>query len=81
MSKEFSIYLHSYKNNASELWEVFNTIIGKHHKKMNVIDSFTVNGINKCNPYNINNKFIKYFASVGKVHARKIPSLQNTVID
>ena len=55
------------------MWRVINNITGKTNNKTNVIDHIKIEGVRCYNSQLIANKFGKFFSSIGKTYAEKIP--------
>ena len=68
-----------YKNNTKKLWKVVNEIIGKSNDKSCSIDYLCIDGIKEYSAKKISDHFAKYFSSVGKNFAIKIPKSKNSV--
>ena len=79
------LYYHNkcseYKNNTSKLWHTINEIMGKVNDKSCVIDHITVNGVTDSTAKGIGKAFGKFFSSVGKHYAEKIPSSKKYIDD
>ena len=69
----FNDKCNEYKNNTSKLWRVINNIAGKINNKSNVVDHLRIENIRCYNSQLIANEFGKFFSSIGKTYAEKIP--------
>ena len=67
------------KNNMKNLWLVINYAIGKDTDKTSVLESIKVGNIHLCEAKAISNELARYFASVGKNFADKIPVPENDI--
>ena len=65
--------------NTKKLWQIINEVIRKTSDKSSVVDKISVNNIDYYKGENISNEFAKYFSSVGKNLALKIPDSNKTV--
>ena len=74
----YSSRLSNYKNNSSKLWKILNEVIGRNHDKTTISDVFVINGEKITNTQSISNEFCKFFSSVGKKFASKIPKPNKT---
>ena len=63
------------------LWLVINQAIGKHSDKSTVIESIKVNNIHQYSSKAIANELVKYFSTVGKTFAEKIPNAETSIGD
>ena len=61
------------KTNTKRLWKLINEIIGKKNKSETTIDAIKVDNILRHSPKIITNELGKYFASVGKNYATRVP--------
>ena len=69
------------KSNMKNLWLVINQAIGKHSDKSTVIKSIKVNNIHQYSSKAIANELVKYFSTVGKTFAEKIPNAETSIGD
>ena len=63
------------------LWLVINQAIGRHPDKSSAIESIKVNNIHQYSSKAIANELAKYFSSVGKTYAEKIPKPETSIAD
>ena len=63
-----------YRSDTSKLWQMVNTIITKQNDKTNIIEYLKVRKVEIYNAKEITKQFGKYFATVGKNFAQKIPN-------
>ena len=68
-----------YKNNTKKLWKIVNEIVGKSNDKSGVVDYLCIDGIKEYSANKIANQFAKYFSTVGKNFANKIPKSKHSV--
>ena len=68
-----------YKNNTKKLWKVVNEIVGKNNDKSSAIEYLCIDGIKEYSAKKISDQFAKYFSSVGKKFAGKIPKSKSSV--
>ena len=68
-----------FKHNTNKLWKMVNRIISKENDKTNCIDYLKIENINYYDSKVIAEEFGKYFSSVGKNFAKKIPTPQISV--
>ena len=62
-----------YKSNTKKLWSTIREICGKHNDKSSMTDYLTIDGIKTYDANKISNQFAKYFSTVGKKFANKLP--------
>ena len=63
-----------YKSNTKKLWSTIHEICGRHNDKSSMIDYLTIDGIKTYEANKISNQFAKYFSTVGKKFANKLPA-------
>ena len=68
-----------YKNNTKRLWKIVNEIVGKSNDKSGTVDYLCIDGIKEYSANKIANQFAKYFSTVGKNFANKIPNSKHSV--
>ena len=64
-----------YKFNTKKLWNVINEVCSKTNDKTSTIEYLKINNLHEYNADKISNHLGKYFSSVGRVFADKIPCL------
>ena len=64
----------STKHNTKKLWSTIHEICSKHNDKSSMIDYLTIEGIKTHEANKISNQFAKYFSTVGKKFANKLPA-------
>ena len=62
-----------YKHNTKKLWNVINKVCSKSNDKTSVIEYLKIDNIHEYKANKISNHLGKYFSSVGKNYANKIP--------
>ena len=62
-----------FKNNSKKLWNMINKISGQNTDKTSIIEYIKVDNIEHYNSQGITNNLCKYFATIGKNLALKIP--------
>ena len=70
-----------FKNNSKKLWNMINKISGRNTDKTSIIEYIKVDNIEHYNSQGITNNLCKYFATVGKNLAQKIPKSNKPIID
>ena len=68
-----------FKNNTKKLWQTINKVIGQTNDKSTIIDRLQIDNKPCYDPAKISNKLSKYFSSVGKNFAEKIPKPTNSI--
>ena len=68
-----------YKTNTKKLWKVVNEIVGKNNDKSSAIEYLCIDGIKEYSAKKISDQFAKYFSTVGKKFAGKIPKSKSSV--
>ena len=68
-----------FRQNTKKLWQVINKISGKSNDKTSSIDCLSIDGIREYSGKTIVNTMAKYFASVGRTFADKIPKPTQSV--
>ena len=63
-----------YKSNTKKLWATIHEICGRHNDKSSMIDYLTIDGVKTYEATKISNQFAKYFSTVGKKFANKLPN-------
>ena len=63
-----------FRNNTKNLWKLINKITGKINNKSEVIDCIRIDNITCYSSQLIANEFGKFFASIGRTYANKIPN-------
>ena len=72
-TKYFHDKCNEFRNDTSKLWRVINNITGKMNNKSNIIDHIRIENVRCYNSQLIANEFGKFFSSIGKTYAEKIP--------
>ena len=72
---------YTYRSQSKKLWGLINEIAGKTNDKTSLIEYIKIDGIREYNSIRICNAFGKYFSSVGKSFANKIPKSQRSIVD
>ena len=62
-----------YRSNTKKLWQIINEVSGRTNDKTSLIDYITVDQVQMYQGPKISNHFAKYFSTVGKTFAEKIP--------
>ena len=62
-----------YRSNTKKLWQIINEVSGRTNDKTSLIDYITVDQVRMYQGPKISNHFAKYFSTVGKTFAEKIP--------
>ena len=68
-----------FRQNTKKLWQMINKISGKSNDKTTSIDCLSIDGIREYSGKTIANTMAKYFATVGKTFANKIPKPTKSV--
>ena len=68
-----------FRQNTKKLWQMINKISGKSNDKTSSIDCLSIDGIREYSGKVIVNTMSKYFATVGKTFASKIPKPNQSV--
>ena len=68
-----------YKSQTKKLWGLINEIAGKTNDKSNLVEYLKIDDVKEYNAKKICNSFGKYFASVGKKFADKIPKPEKSI--
>ena len=68
-----------FKNNSKKLWSMINKISGRNTDKTSIIEYIKVDNIEYYNSQGITNNLCKYFATIGKNLALKIPKSNKTI--
>ena len=70
---------NDFKYNSRKLWQVINKITGHLNDKMSSIDYLTIDGVQEYDGNAVSNSLAKYFSTVGKKFADKIPNSTRNV--
>ena len=68
-----------YKTHTRKLWHLINDISGKVNNKSGIIDCLKINDVREYNAKKICDSFAKYFSTVGKKFAERIPRPNKSV--
>ena len=68
-----------FRQNTKKLWQMINKVSGKSNDKTTSIDCLSIDGIREYSGKTIVNTMAKYFATVGKKFANKIPKPTHSV--
>ena len=63
----------THKNNTSKLWKTVNQVIHKTNNKSEVVEKLKINNLYEYRGKFISEEFARYFASIGKEYATRIP--------
>ena len=61
------------------MWKVVNEIVGKSNDKSNAVDYLCIDGIREYSAKKISNQFARYFSTVVKNFANKIPKSKSSI--
>ena len=67
-----------FKHNTKKLWNIINEVCSKSNDKTSAIEYLKIGNIHEYKVDRISNHLGKYFSSVGKSYAEKIPKLRQT---
>ena len=70
---------YDFKHSSRKLWQVINKITGRLNDKMSSIDYLTIDGVWEYDGNVVSNSLAKYFSTVGKIFADKIPNSTRNV--
>ena len=70
-----------FQQNTKKLWQLINKIRGRTNDKSNSIDCLSVKGVRIYEGEQISNSLARYFATVGKTFAEKIPVPSTSIGD